>query len=70
MLVFCIYLNDVHSYRYKKVYTKVYNNFFQSSQQRATIIGMHLVPASCALELSINFLAVTATTLLLQRPRC
>ena len=47
-------------YRYKNVYTKVYNNFDQSLQQRATIIVMQMVPARCALELSINFLAVTA----------
>ena len=47
-------------YRYKKVYTKVYSNFDQSLQQRATIIVMYLVPARRALELSINFLPVTA----------
>ena len=53
-----------------KVCTKVYHTYDRSSQQRSTNIVMHLVPTPCALELGINFLALTAPTLLLQRPRC
>ena len=70
MLVVCIYSNDVPVYGYQRYVRRYTKLFFRNWQQRATNLLLHLVPARCALDLCINFLAVTATTLLRQRPRC